>query len=278
MSAPKDFSGRPSRVRFLGSESKALHGRWYQLIAEHYDGLYGPDRPSLASGFLHDIFERHGSVESVLDVACGTFYIDEGLLDRGYEVVGCDVSLPMLDAARQNLRQAGREAELLQEDMREVDLSRRFDAVICLGTAFNYLYAEEDWRRALQRFRDHLRPQGLLVLDLTNFKKWIDDPENSGVDKDYTAPDGTRITFFRFNEQNAGKTQHLARFFTVFQRNGNIDIAVDEAVLKVWRREALSQALQDLRFRPTEWWGDLKEGVHYASSESPRLVSVALRG
>ncbi len=28
MRAPKDFSDCQSRVRFLGSESEALHGRW----------------------------------------------------------------------------------------------------------------------------------------------------------------------------------------------------------------------------------------------------------
>ncbi len=277
MSVPKDFRGRPARVQFLGSESEALHGRWFGLIAERYDALLGPDRPQVASEFLHDAFQRHEPVKSVLDVACGPFSIDEELQGRGYDIVGCDVSAAMLEAARERLRRRGREADLQQVDMRELDLSRRFDAIVCLGTAFNYLHSTDDWRLALQRFRDHLRPQGLLVLDLTNFEAWIDDPENIRVEADYQAPNGTRIAIFAFNEQNADKSQHLARFLTVFQRNDKVDIAFDEAILKVWRKEALSGALQDGGFRPIEWWGDLKKGEHYETSGSPRLVSIASR-
>ena len=87
MRAPKDFSGRPSRVRFLGSESEALHGRWFGLISDRYDALLGPDRPELASEFLHDAFQRHEPVQSVLDVTCGPFSIDRELQDQGYDIV-----------------------------------------------------------------------------------------------------------------------------------------------------------------------------------------------
>ena len=277
MNAPEDFRGRSSRVQFLGSESEALHGRWYGLIAERFDAILGPDRPELASEFLHDVFRRHEPVQSVLDVACGPFSIDEELQGRGYDIRGCDVSVDMLEAARERLRQTGGEADLHHMDMRELDLSRRFDAVVCLGTAFNYLYSTDDWRSALQRFRDHLSAQGLLVLDLTNFEAWIDDPENIRVEAEYRTPDGTQIAIFAFNEQNADKSQHLARFLTVLQRNDNVDIAFDEAILKVWRKDALAGALQDHGFRPIEWWGDLKKGEHYESSESPRLICIARR-
>ncbi|MFQ5919918.1 MAG: class I SAM-dependent DNA methyltransferase [Thermoplasmata archaeon] len=277
MSTPEDFSTHPSRVRFLGSESEAAHGRMYGVIAEHYDAMYDSDRPRLASEFLHDVFQRHEPVQTVLDMACGTFYIDLEILDRGYDVVGCDVSPHMLKVAQGNLRKAGREAELFQVDMRDLNLSRRFDAVICLGTAFNYLHTEEDWRLAFQRFRDHLRPDGIVVLDMNNFERWIDDPTNAGVEMDYSAPDGMRIVWFKFNEQNAAKTQHMARFLTVIQQNDVIEVALDEAILKVWHKETLAQALQDHGFRPIEWWGDLKKGEPYNNPESHRLICVALR-
>ncbi len=97
------------------------------------------------------------------------------------------------------------------------------------------------------------------------------------MDVDYTAPDGTRITFFRYNEQNADKSQHLARFLTVFRREEDLDIAVDEAVLKVWHKKPLSATLRNHGFNPVEWWGDLKKGEAYDPAESPRLICVAQR-
>jgi SAM-dependent methyltransferase len=278
MTRREAFTDAASQVRFLEGESETAHGRWYRIIAEHYDALYGPDRPRFASEFLDDVFQRHESVDSVLDMGCGTFSIGRELLDRGYAVVGCDLSSEMLEAARENLRQGGKEAELHHVNMKELNLSRRFDAIICLDTAFNYIYADEDWRLTLQRFRNHLRHDGVLVLDTANFEKWIDDPTNIGVDMDYEGPDGTRIAFFRFNEQNQAKTQHMARFLTVIQRNDVFEVALDEAILKVWRKETLAKALSDHGFRPVEWWGDLKKGVPYAPSEAPRLVCVASRG
>jgi SAM-dependent methyltransferase len=274
--APEDFSHRPSRVRFLGNEAGTTHRRWFKTIAEHYDAMYNPDRPRLVAEFLHDIFGRHGPVGSVLDVGCGTFSIDLELLERGYEVVGCDASPHMLAVARRRLRETGKKAELVRAAMEELDLKRRFDAVLCLGTAFNYLYAPKDWKHALRRFRNHLRPDGLLVLDLTNFASWIDDPTNVRAETDYRAPDGTRIAIFVFNEQNAAKTQHLARFLTIVQRDDALDIGMDEAILKVWHKEALAESLGDHGLRPTEWWGDLEKGAQYVPSESSRLVCVAI--
>lgn len=275
MSASEAFGSPPSQVRFLGAGSNEAHARWYRLIADHYDAIYGPDRSRDAAAFLHDVFQRHAPVRRVLDAACGTFSLGLPLLAQGFEIVGCDASPQMLEAARRSLRRAGREAELHEVDMREVDLPGTFDALLCLGTAFNYLSREPDWDRALQRFHHHLRADGVLVLDIANFAKWIDDPENAGVDVDYRAPDGTRITFFRYNEQNTDKSLHLARFLSVFQQDGGIDIAWDEAVLKVWHKEGLAARLRDHGFRPTEWWGDLRQEVRYDPAESPRLVCVA---
>ncbi|MFQ5990742.1 MAG: methyltransferase domain-containing protein, partial [Candidatus Methylomirabilales bacterium] len=105
MARREAFTGVPSRVRFIGGESETAHGRWYRMIAEHYDALWGPERPRLVSEFIHDVFQRHKPVQSVLDMACGTFSIDLELFQWGYDIVGCDVSPEMLEVARENLRQ-----------------------------------------------------------------------------------------------------------------------------------------------------------------------------
>lgn len=161
--------------------------------------------------------------------------------------------------------------------MRSLHFGRRFDAIVCLGTAFNYLVDPQDVNRALGGFRQHLRPGGLLVLDLTNFEGWIDDPKNATTDVDHSYPDGTRIAIFSFNEQRHRKTIHIARFLTVVQRGQRIDLQLDEAPLKVWRKEGLSRQLRRSGFRPTDWWGELKLGARYSRKKSPRLVSIAVR-
>src|SRR3989454_6216065 len=99
-----------SRVRFLGSESDKAHGRWFRVFAEHYDTLAAaiePRRTPNAAAALHRLFRRPGPVPRVLDVGCGTFSIDLGLVARGYSVVGRDRAARMIRASRPNLREAG---------------------------------------------------------------------------------------------------------------------------------------------------------------------------
>lgn len=277
MRARQRSSGSSSRVRFLGSEADRAHARWFRTIADHYDRLYDPKRASRAYLFLHDLFRRRGPVTDVLDVACGTFALDLPLVKRGYAVVGRDLSTDMLRVARRNLREAGRTADIAEGDMRSLRLDRTFDAVLCLGTAFNYLSVLREVESGFRTMRRHLRSGGLLVLDLTNFDAWIRNPRNACVEVDYRAKDDTRIAIFAFNEQSPDRKLHYARVLTAVQRKGKIDMSFDEAPLRVWTKATLARELTRHSFRPVEWHGELRFATKYRARKSPRLVSVSIR-
>lgn len=277
MKERRKSSAWSSRVRFSGSSSAAAHRDWYRAIAEHYDAFSRPDWNAHTRDFLDRLFRRRGPIADVLDVACGTFRIDLDLIRRGYRVVGRDLSPDMVRVGRRTLQRARVPADLAVGDMRTLHLGRTFDAVLCLGTAFNYLLEPADVRRAMKALRGHVRPGGLLVLDLTNFDAWIDDPMNARLEVDRRAFDGTRIAVFGFNEQSPGKMVHVARFLTVSQRGRDIDVRFDEAPMKVWSKATIGRALRTYGFRPAEWWGDLAVGARYRRKASPRLVVVATR-
>lgn len=275
MKGRRRSSGSSSRVRFLGAHNGGAHRDWYRAIAEHYDAIANSVWRDRTVEYLDRLFRRHRVVRAV-DVACGTFAIDLPLAKRGFEIAGRDLSPSMVRVARRSLREAGVRADVAVGDMRTLRLKRTFDAVVCLGTAFNYLVDPGDVQQAFRSFRGLLRPGGLLVLDLTNFDAFLDGPMNARAEIDYRAPNGTRVAIFGFNEQNPSKTVHLARFLTVIQRGRAIDIAFDAAPLKVWRKEGIARALSRAGFRPMEWRGDLRIGAPYRRGTSPRLVSVAV--
>src|SRR5947209_6265517 len=208
MKARRRSSDSSLPVRFSGTEHGRSHARWYRTIAEHYDRMYDPERATRADAFLRHLFLRHAVGREVLDVACGTFAIDVPLVKRGYHVAGRDRSEEMLRVARRNLRTAGVTADVGRADMRSLRLGRRFDAVLCLGTAFNYLASSADASKALQTFRDQIRPGGVLVLDLTNFEALIQRPKNVRAEVDYQSVDGTKIAIFAFNEQDVRRIIH----------------------------------------------------------------------
>ncbi len=278
MKARRRSSASSSRVRFLGSEAGRAHQGWYRILAEHYDHLSRPaDRDRAAYLFLVDLFRRHGPIRAVLDVACGTFALDLRLVKRGVHVTGRDLSGDMLAAARRNLQAAGMDADLAKADMRHLDLGRTFDAILCLGTAFNYLAASADARAAFSRFRTHLRPGGLLVLDIANFDAWIREPRNARAEVDYHAPDGTRIAIYAFNEQDLVRRVHHAGMITAVRRGRRLELAYSEAPLRIWTKPELDRALRSAGFRPIAWAGDLRLGRPYVRRKSPRLVAVAER-
>jgi SAM-dependent methyltransferase len=87
-------------------------------------------------------------------------------------VVGVDTSPHMLALACEKLATAGPEvaarARLVQGDLRYFELSELFDLAIVAVKTFAYLITRHDQQRALAAVAAHLRPGGLLVIDLLN--------------------------------------------------------------------------------------------------------------
>ena len=88
----------------------------------------------------------------------------------GHQVVGLDASPAMLALARQKLDAAGSavsaRARLVQGDMREFALGETFDFALIAVKSLAYLVHRVDQQRVLAAIAAHLRPGGLLALDL----------------------------------------------------------------------------------------------------------------
>ena len=110
----------------------------------------------------------------VLEIGCGTglnFRLLHSELDpqRG-RLVGLDFSGDMLRKAQRRVESRGwSNVELIQADATKMNLGRRFDGVL-----FAYsLTMIPDWPAALERAREHLKPNAtLVVLDFGPFHGW----------------------------------------------------------------------------------------------------------
>ena len=94
----------------------------------------------------------------VLDLGCGTGEpILRYLVERGVEVVGVDASAAMLEIARARFP----ENSFALCDMRELNLNRRFDAIVAWHSLF---HLDPSAQRAMfPIFARHLQPEGLLM-------------------------------------------------------------------------------------------------------------------
>jgi SAM-dependent methyltransferase len=106
----------------------------------------------------------------VLELGCGTGRVLLPLVRAGNHVTGVDASPAMLDLARQKLQAAateiGSRAHLVPGDMRSFELDHSFDLAIIAVKSFAYILDRAEQQAALQRIVRHLRPGGLLALDL----------------------------------------------------------------------------------------------------------------
>lgn len=95
---------------------------------------------------------------TVLDLGCGMGEpIARYLIDRGFRVVGVDASPSMVALCRMRFP----DAEWFVTDMRQLELGRRFDAILAWDSFFHL--DMDDQRQMLPRFAAHAGPGAPLL-------------------------------------------------------------------------------------------------------------------
>jgi SAM-dependent methyltransferase len=136
--------------------------------AAAYDALYADKDYDAECDLLEGIFKEWAKpVRAVLDLGCGTGAHAVRLAQRGYDVVGVDMSEAMLDAARRRANDAGSSRPtFVRGDIRTLRLDSTFDAVICMFAVLGYQTSDADVADALNTVRVHLRPAGSFTFDV----------------------------------------------------------------------------------------------------------------
>ncbi|MFP3985442.1 MAG: class I SAM-dependent DNA methyltransferase [Candidatus Bathyarchaeia archaeon] len=151
------------------------YGEYYNLIydVKNYDG----ECESLSYYFKK--FSK-GKVKSILDVGCGTG--NHGILfaEKGYSVVGIDLSEVMINQAKKKVRRS-LPVEFFVQDMRDFDLKKKFEAVFCLFGTFGYCVRDGDVVATLRSVRNHLKPHGLLIFDFWPVHTYISKESRQSV-------------------------------------------------------------------------------------------------
>jgi SAM-dependent methyltransferase len=110
---------------------------------------------------------KHGLREGgrALDVGCGTGRAFRPLMQRGWQIHGCDLSPAMLELAAE---EGGEDVVLQVADMRSLPHLGDFDLVLSLNDSVNYLLGDDDLVLALTGMRENLADGGLLVFDVNS--------------------------------------------------------------------------------------------------------------
>ncbi|MBI4339619.1 MAG: class I SAM-dependent methyltransferase [Chloroflexi bacterium] len=105
----------------------------------------------------------------VLELASGTGRVTLPIAQAGAPVVGLDSSLRMLRIARakaRRLKLAPDRLRFVRGDMRRFSLGRQFSLAIIPFRSFQMLLSVADQSQALACIKEHLAPEGRLIIDL----------------------------------------------------------------------------------------------------------------
>ncbi len=142
----------------------------YSAWADYYDGVFKASSEKIAT---------------VIDLACGTGVITAALAEKGYEMIGVDLSAEMLDIAKKRAENAKCAVApiFINQDLTELDLYGTADAAICSFDGMSYIHPD-DINEVFHRLSYFVRPGGLVIFDVNTEDKFRRMDGQTYIDED----------------------------------------------------------------------------------------------
>ena len=193
--------------------------------------------------------------KSVLDLCCGTGNLAVHFLEKGFRVVGIDISEYMLHFAKVNAQKyiESGNARFLQSDATNFTLDERFGLVVSTFDSLNHLEDEEALRRCFQC--TYKVSDGYFIFDLNTrrgLRRWnsiqVDESHEEiliisrGIYDGQSDRAWTRITGFVGTSNRLYERFDETLFNTVFEME-----QVKKALLDVGWKDVYFTGIQDLK-------------------------------
>jgi SAM-dependent methyltransferase len=218
------------------------------------------------------------SVEArrVLDAACGTGQHAIALAQRGYEVVGADVSEGMIAQARHNAAAEVAPVTFVQAGFGEsaAVLEGPFDAVLCLGNSLPHVLTREALAETLDDWARLLRPGGLLFVQMRNFD-WVLASGDRWMSPQAHWEEGREWLFIRFYDFHADGSVAFNMLRLFRETEGAWKQQVSSTRLWPWRYGELIEMVEQAGYEGIRPYGDMKG--HSWAADGPNTIVSALR-
>ena len=143
--------------------SNTTTNRYGSIAAEIYD----IDKPfgALPDTAFH--LDRFAGFEGpILEPACGSGRTLVPFLEAGHDITGFDTSAEMLDRCRVRAEERGHSPNLSLQRFEDFHYDQTFAAILAPAGSFTLIDDFAVAMAVLRRFHDHLRPGGVVVLDI----------------------------------------------------------------------------------------------------------------
>lgn len=110
--------------------------------------------------------------ELILELGCGTGTMTQLLAKAGYDMIGLDNSMEMLQIAKEKMEDTDQTILYLLQDMREFELYGTVKGIVSICDSVNYITDPKDLLKVFQLANNYLDPKGIFIFDFNTTYKY----------------------------------------------------------------------------------------------------------
>ncbi|WP_375242349.1 class I SAM-dependent methyltransferase [Lacinutrix sp.] len=207
----------------------------------------------------------------ILELCCGTGRLTIPIAKDNYDITGVDFTPTMLEQAKINATKAGLDVTFIEADIRTLNLEEKFDLIFIPFNSIHHLYKNEDLFNALSSVKNHLKAEGLFLLDCFNPNiQYIVESEKKEQDiAKYNTKDGRAISI-KQKMHFESKTQ-INRIEWHYYINGKFN-SIQNLDMRLFFPQELDSYLKSNGFKIIKKFGDFNETLFNDHSEKQIFV------
>ncbi len=138
----------------------------YTNFAKVYDEFMDNIPYETWADYIYTLLQDyHISTGLMLDLGCGTGTLTNLMADKGFDMIGLDNSIEMLEIAREKSLDKEKNILYLLQDMREFELYGTVSSIISVCDSLNYILDLDDLTTVFQLANNYLDPKGIFIFD-----------------------------------------------------------------------------------------------------------------
>lgn len=241
----------------------------YSDFAFFYDKLIDETDYDKRCEYLSGLLAENSVSEGILlDAACGTGVLSERMSEKGYDVIGVDMSEEMLSKALERKAQTGNSVLYLCQNLAELDLFGTINCAICTLDSINHITEPEDLKAAFEKIGLFMEKGGVFIFDVNTPYKHREILGNNAFIFD------TDDVFCAWQNEYDEETQAVHIYLDLFapDEEGLYERYAEDFSEVIYSREFLEETLSNAGFSVRAVYDDLTH--EEVKEDSQRAVYV----
>ena len=189
--------------------------------------------------------------KTILEIGCGTGNLASYFINSDKDYIGLDLSKEMIDLSKQK----NPIGCFIQQDIKDFSLNTLVDAIVIPGRTSSYLLNNVDVSKALNSIHKSLTPQGILVFDFIDAKRFFKkiEKQNSVTHKAlYQDVTYSRDSLFKIDKTMNNYMFNWKSSYFKHIDGKKLNIAEDNSTVRAFTKEEWSLLLEISGFEVKE--------------------------